>query len=185
MKKFILLITICTVLLSCGGNSNETQTVKVKNLYAIEIPGYFEKTSGLNEDASLEYKNVFKDIYLIVIDEPKSGFDDVIEENEMTYLYEPNLSGYAKIVKETFENSGTMDNIPDFKDTVINGLNAKTLQCTGTVEGENIYLMSACIEGKNHYYQIVSWTQASNKDDYKKDIDAMINSFKELNKSKK
>ncbi|GGB79571.1 hypothetical protein GCM10007424_19670 [Flavobacterium suaedae] len=185
MKKFILLITISTILLSCGGNSNETQTIKVKNLYSIEIPGYFEKASNLNKDASLEYQNIFKDIYIMVIDEPKSEFNDVIEENGMTYLYEPNLSGYAKIVKETFGNSGTMDSIPNLKDRTINGLKAKTFHCTGTVEGEDIYWVSACLEGKDHYYQIVSWTQAGSKEDYKPDMYAMINSFKELNKSKK
>ena len=70
MKKiYFLFITL--VLLSCS-KEEEFKKIEVKN-YALQLPSYLSKTNDLNEDASLQYQNPFRELYIIVIDESKTS----------------------------------------------------------------------------------------------------------------
>ncbi|AXG73540.1 hypothetical protein DVK85_04560 [Flavobacterium arcticum] len=186
MKKH-LFITIITafLLLSCGDSKEEIQTIKIKGLYSIELPEYLTKTTGLDNSASLQYQNTLREVYIMVIDEPKSKLEKAIKENALEDYYTPDLDGYAKLLNEGIETRASLDSVPQLISKKINGLNAKTATFTGNSQGIDIYWSLAFIEGKNNYYQVMIWTLADKKEQYKETMKAMINSFKETNKSKK
>ena len=185
-KHFFISIIASLLLLSCGDDSKEKlQTVKINNLYAMELPEFLTKTKGLSDEASLQYQNTLREVYIMVIDEPKSELQKAITENALEDYYTPDLDGYAQLIYDGIDSRANLDSVPQLKPTKINGLTAKTCAFTGTSQGIHVYWDLAFIEGKNNYYQVTTWTLLDKKEEYKDIMDAMINSFKETDKSKK
>ncbi len=191
MKKHIFITIISTLLLlSCGDGKEKTETVKtetvkVNNLYTVEIPAFLTKAKHLNEEASLQYQNLLKEVYIVVLDESKEAVETVIIDNGLEDYYTFDVDGYANLLTDGLESSVTFDSIPELHPKKINGLNARTMNFTGKMEGIHIYWDFAFIEGRNNYYQVMSWTLVDRKDKYKDVMSTMINSFKEIDKRKK
>lgn len=184
-KHFFITLIAALLLLSCGDGKEKTQTVKVKNSYTMELPEFLTKTTDLSEEASLQYQNTLREIYIMVIDEPKNELEEVIAANALEDYYTPNLDGYAQLIYDGIDSRANLDSVPQLKPRKLNGLDAKTCDFTGTVQGLHIYWSLAFIEGKNNYYQVMTWTLLDRKKEYKDIMDAMTNSFKEIDKSKK
>ena len=84
------------MVLSCV--KEETQSIKIKDQYKIELPKTLSKADNLHEDASLQYQNLFSEFYTIVIDEPISDFNDLVTQDEyLAESYKPNLTGYSNL----------------------------------------------------------------------------------------
>ena len=109
----------------------------------------------------------------------------MIADNELEEYYSLDIDGYANLLTDNMESTITFDSIADLKPQKINGLEARTINFTGMMEGVHIYWKFAFIEGRNNYYQIMTWTLPDRKKTYDETMDAMINSFKEIDKSKK
>ena len=184
MKKRILLLLISTVLLaSCY--SDAKRTVKVKDKYTLELPRAFEKARNLNKDASLQYQNIYKDLYVIVIDEQKSGVKNLLEENSMTDVYNPNLKGYSDIIIHGIDPTIVIDSMPPFKEAMINGLKSRQVTFEGNSQNLDIVWKFAFIEGKDTFYQMMVWTSAKNRAELEKEMEDIIHSFKEIGNSGK
>lgn len=181
--KILYFLIFCCVLLSC--NEDKGQMVKVKDQYALHLPAYLTKATDLNDDASLEYQNTFKEFYIIVIDEAKTEYENAIKGNGLEDKYTNDLKGYSELIIGGIDPAVTFDSLPDFKDGIINGMKSRTLEVEGVSEGYHVFWKFAFIEGRNHYYQIMTWTQADKRRKHEKDMDAIINSFMETNRSKK
>ena len=150
------------------------------------MPKFLTEAKDLNEDASLQYQNVWKEFYVIVIDESKAEFNSVLEENNLTDQYQKNFNGYSKLILESFDEK-TIKNIQKSKviDTLINNMPAKHLTIKGTVDGFNVFYSLAYLEGKDKYYQILTWTDINKESEYKEQMKQIIYSIKEVKKSKK
>ncbi|QYJ69257.1 hypothetical protein [Flavobacterium litorale] len=186
MKNFILITLFVTLLLtSCSDTDYETRTVRVKGKYSIDIPKMLSKATDLNEDASLQYQNTFRELYVIVIDESKREYENVIVDSYLEEAYGNNLNGYSKLVVEGIEREIVLDSLPKLKDITINGMKAKTFATTGEVDAVRGYWNITFIEGRNNYYQVMSWTLPDNIEKYEDIINDMRNSFKDTDKSKK
>jgi len=44
----------------------------------------------------------------------------------------------------------------------------------------DVYYKFAAIEGKNDYYQVLTWTLKEKRDQHQQQMEVMINSFKEV-----
>lgn len=109
----------------------------------------------------------------------------MLDENELYDIYPNNLGGYVKLVTENFKEGFSLSELPAVKDTKINGLAAKTMSFEGRVEGlPKIYYKMAFIEGRNRYYQVMTWTLATRKDKHEATMLKIIGSFKETDKSR-
>lgn len=182
VKLFLILIQVL-LLISC--NNKEKQTVKIKGKYSLELSQAFKKASTLNKDASLQYQDIARDLYVIVIDEPKAELKNVLEENGLSEIYSDNLDGYSRIIMEGMNPKLTLDSIPPLKDTAIDNLKAKETSFEGESEGIKIYWKFAFVEGKNTYYQIMVWTSAANRARLEKEMQQIVKSFREKDRSKK
>jgi hypothetical protein len=181
MKKTFMLLLVCIGLISCD-TKTEFKSIKV-NDYSISLPDFLSEGKDLNGDASLQYQNLFKEFYVVVIDESKESFKDAIEINELEDVYESNFDGYTELLIGNLETAVTFKNKTE-KETKINGLPAKILTFEGTVEGIDIYYQVAYIDGITNYYQIMTWTLPNKKDTYKEIMDKMFQSFKVSNRKK-
>jgi hypothetical protein len=181
--KAIILLLAATLLAACSGES--TQTVKVDGRYAIDLPSFLTETTDLNAEASLQYQNTFKEFYVIVIDEPKTELIKALDINSMYDRYTADLKGYSELVTDGMDSSIATDSLPAFEETTINGSKARLLSFEGLSSGYKVYWKLAFIEGNNRYYQVMTWTLAESRTKYEDEMLAIINSFKETDKSKK
>lgn len=179
--KAILLVFTLILFVSC---KEKVQTINIQHRYSLDVPDDFTVTNDLNGEASLQYQNEIKKLYLIVIDEPKTALTNAINDNGLHDTYASTLEGYSKLITDGMDSSISVKKMPDFKDKAINGLKARELSFEGVSSGNQVYWKLAFVEGNNHYYQIMVWTLAENHKKHEKGMQAIVDSFKETYKSK-
>jgi hypothetical protein len=81
-----VLLFVLALLTSCGLKFNEEKSAAEVELqqitggdYSLGIPTYMTKATTLNDEASLQFQNLFKETYVIVIDENKEKFVTVFK----------------------------------------------------------------------------------------------------------
>lgn len=179
MFRFLSALPVFLILVACGPQKGN-ETVVINDLYSMEIPNALNPTTDLNEDASLQYQNVFKELYVIVIDETASEFKDALVENGIDSLYTNDLYGYSDLLMTGVNMELGNGRSPEFVDKNINGLEARVVDLDAVYDGLDIFYKFAFFQGKEHYYQIMTWCLAERKYVHQQDMDDMINSFREL-----
>lgn len=177
MKKVVVLLATVLFLASC---SESTQNVVIDNRYSMDVPEGLTTTTELNDIASLQYQDMVNELYVVVIDEPIKDINDAIIEMEMQDTYSTDLNGYTKLILEDFIPAVAPTTKTEPADATINGLKAKTYSMEADVEGTPAFYKVAYVQGKETYYQILTWTLTSKKDEYGEKMDKMIQSFKEI-----
>ncbi|MFP9113979.1 hypothetical protein ACLI1A_08545 [Flavobacterium sp. RHBU_3] len=177
MRTKCLAVMAIVALLFTGCNS-DPQTIKVKNQYSVVLPSFLSEGKNLHDDASLQYQNLLKEFYVIVIDEPSNTLDDII--NESMPEYTPDVDGYSKLLMGSTAEALNLPEEPILSAKKINGMDARVGGFSGEAEGQKIFWKAAYFKGKKHYYQMLCWTQADKQKDYEPEMDNIINSFKEL-----
>ncbi len=186
MKNLLILTVLVVFLASCGANNeskpkdDETGKVTVKNLYSLVIPPSLREATNLNEEASMQYQNPVKELYIITIDEPVSGFDKAIDDAELAETYSKDLVGYSNFVIDNLMSAGVPKKNAVTIDQKINGLDAKICEIESNVGGYDIFYKIALIKGKENYYQVMTWTLLTRKEEHKAEMEAMLWSFKEI-----
>ena len=102
MKKIISSLIVVLFLCSCDQFSNEPKVIPINNQYTLTVPSYMSKNESLHDEASLQYANLFKEFYVIVIDEPKTEFSSALIDNLLTDSYNDDLDGYTKLLLDNF-----------------------------------------------------------------------------------
>lgn len=129
--------------------------------------------NDIQKDASLQYQNLEKDIYAIVIDEKKVTMQNYdLNFNLDTYYNNISSQGFSESIKD-----GKIS-IPGRQE--INGNKALISDITGQLEEKEVFYKLAVIESPYEFYQILTWTRASHREEMEKDMIKMIESFKEL-----
>lgn len=170
MKKTIILTILSIVLISCS-QKQKYKTITVKDKYTIDLPEFLSEGKDLHHEASLQYQNLFKEFYVIIIDERKADFPNPEEMD---------LNAYTSIVKEGMESSIEESVISPIRDTLINGIKAKLFSLSGKLSGTGIYYEFAYLESNKNFYQIMTWTLLKKKHNYKEEMKRMLTSFKEI-----
>ncbi len=174
MKMFSVLIA---VFLFIGCQKETTyQTVKIKKQYSVELPSFLEKTDALNPESSLQYQNVTKEFYILIFDESKNGAHQALKTLGLDADFTSYSDAMVKDIKASLQNS----DFSEIENVTINGLEARTFSVTGYIDGVHIYYQMAHIQGKNNFYQIMTWTAPSRKEEYGPEMDTIINSFSEF-----
>lgn len=175
MKKRISLAFLSLVLLACNTKIELPKAVTINDLYSVEMPSNLAPLEDLQENASLQYGNKFKEVYTVVIDEDKESFNKAAEESGK----KGNLTTYAQETLSHYEGSRSF-NLIESKDETINNLPAKTYEITAKVKGIDLYYNLGVVEGKNHYYRVINWTLETNKDAQRENMNQVLKSFKEI-----
>lgn len=189
-KKPLLFVALIFSLASCLNFSKkeesvadtEFKTVKAGTEYSLDIPSHMREAKNLNDVASLQYQNIFKEMYVVVIDEDKQEFIDTFIDVGEYDTTKSVVENYRLVQLESFGESIEFISQPEPKATKVNELDAQQAQFDGKVEGVNaeIAYFITYVEGKDKMYMIMSWTLKSNKEKYSKILQAINGSFKLL-----
>jgi hypothetical protein len=99
-NRYILLLIVPLAFASCKRETVFTE-VKVNNRYSLSIPDYLQACTDLHKDASMQYQNVEKDIYVMVIDEKKKTMQDYNLDYDIdTYFNNIASQGFAENIKD-------------------------------------------------------------------------------------
>lgn len=189
-KRIIIVFTIFFSIFSCKkiidsastfGNENLTKEdlkiVNVNENYSIAVPEYMSEMKDLNEEASFEYANVFKETYTIVIDESKQEFIDTFKELEIYNDSLTLLNNYSKFQLESFKES--LEEVKLRKlDLKIRNLASNQYVFSGKTKGIYIKYLLGFVEGEENMYMIMSWTLKERYEKYKNTFHLIQSSFK-------
>ncbi|NAS29951.1 hypothetical protein GTQ40_03110 [Flavobacteriaceae bacterium R38] len=186
--KIFLCILLSISMTACLGlndkktenlSENDFNPVRINNEYVIRIPDYMRKANNLNDDASLQYQNTFRETYIIIIDESKSEFITTFKElgtyNDSVSV----IKNYRNVQFQNFEEGLHIDSKSAPRSLIINGLNAETIEFSGQTDDIplDITYFLTFIEGKNNVYMVMAWTLAERKDKYRNTFEKIVNSF--------
>jgi len=187
-----ILLSFVATLNSCSNVNTEAgetvaedgdyKVIKVDGLYSMTLPTYMKKTVDLNEEASLQYQNIFKEAYIIVIEEP---IEDIKSTFTMLGLYEESLSAltnYRNIQMGMIAENINITKQEEPKNMLINTLRAEMVEMDGLVEGidEAITYYITFLEGRENVYMMMAWTLKDKKEKLRSDYEKMFSSFRLL-----
>jgi hypothetical protein len=190
IKKPTFLIVTCLILLisSCldtsSKNSSENllntdfELVNINNQYSMEVPDFMKESKELNDEASLQYQNIFKEVYIIVIDESREEFKTVFQD---LGEYDDEISmveNYKSIQLEFLQEAITIHSKEDVESSVINGLPFEIVKVDATSDGIDIAYTIAYIDGPENVYMIMAWTEQDKREKNEALFQKMIKSFK-------
>lgn len=177
--KNIFLFLLATIILQACNSGQQEQLVSVDNKYSLSIPAFLSKTDDLNEDASLEYQNPLREFYVITIDESKKELDQALIDNDLTDYYENNIEGYSDLILEGLHYGLKNAKTSNILDTTVNKMPAKLTSISGEVDGFEIFYYIGIYEGKDRFYQVLTWTLNNRKSMYKSQMEKILHSLKE------
>lgn len=149
----------------------------------MELPTYLTKGADLNFEATLEYQNIYKEVYIIVIDEPTQEFIDVFKELGEYDTTKSPLDNYVEIQMESIR--GNMSKVASesaLRKIKTQSGEALVYDVSGFQDGidEEMGFSVSFMQGKLCLYMIMTWTFQKSKSVYQTDMDNMLASFKEL-----
>ncbi|MCC9041462.1 hypothetical protein LNQ81_01870 [Myroides sp. M-43] len=162
--KIAMLALFLTSLVSCNQKVAPTQSVKVADLYSIEIPGTFATIQDLYPNADLQYGNTFKQMYIVTTHEDKK------ETENFDYFVNKNLSSYNK--RPNYE-------VISQEDIRINGITGKRYELKMSQDKDMMYMIQVMLDGKKANYQYITWTTGDNSQAQKDNFLNTLATFKE------
>ena len=185
--SFVVLLSSCDVKKFISEHMNDTgKKAELQRIsgpgYSMGVPTYMSKATSLNEEASLQFQNIFKEAYVIVIDEDKQQFIKTFKELSSYDTTQSVIDNYGSVQLQSVSSRSEVISKEELKNLTINGMNAATTELDAKVEGVSVpisYFLTF-VEGKKKLYFIMGWTLQNKKDTYRADYLQMRKSFKEL-----
>ncbi|MBF4465155.1 hypothetical protein [Flavobacterium sp. LC2016-12] len=175
-RRLILLFSLL-IMTACQKVKNEDSQRIISDNYSIIVPSDFERTNNLNGLSKVQFQIKEEDLYFIVLEEPKKGFENAIRLK--LHNSTADLTGYFKVVTNHFKEITKNFELNDFGRTKIDYCNAYLFSMSG-IELENnksVFYRFGIIEDNENYYQIMSWTNIKNKQKLIGKMDKIIHSF--------
>jgi hypothetical protein len=201
MKKIVYVFSVLTIrvaVTSCfSGSADDTRSsleelikpsveydvVEIEGLYSMKVPKFMTVTTQLQEDASLQYNNPFKEKYVTVLDEKNDEIMVFMTDYGVYDDSKSKLENYVDTRLSYLTESGiSVINQTDLKSEMINGRKAYSTMIDATVSdiAQDITYYFTYVEGRENYYMISAWTLMDRKDSYTDEVKEMASSFKEL-----
>lgn len=191
MKNFsIFLLSICFSIISCkkiidsasslGKDEvkiEELKTISVNDEYSLSVPKYMTEMKSLHDEASFQYANVFKETYIIVLDESKEEFIATFKELEIYNDSLTPLENYSDFQLKSFKESIAALNVNKL-DSRIKKTPSELYEFNGEVEGLDIAYFVSFIEADTKMYMIMSWTMQDRYKKYKETFKLTHSTFK-------
>ncbi len=137
---------------------NNYVSISIDSLYKLDIPKYMKPMTSLHSEATLQYANLFKEAYTVVIHENKEDFISIFTEyNEYDSQLSP-IENYAIVQEKMFKEAIVNFKIEHYGLTTINGYPAKQVKIFGLVDGIEAAYIIAFVEGKTNIFMLMNWT---------------------------
>ena len=185
MHRLFALSLFCLVILGgCNTSSDKKETAKWKVVnsrnFSVRLPSYLKQATELHDDAVMQYQNVIKEFYFIVIQEPTAEFNDMFYRGELEDEYTPNIDGYARLIGDRFsENVDTVYQKTALKPIIIDGKDGRYFEANAKVGTVDVHYHYGFVRGDTTYYQLLSWTLMDKASKYNDTMSNILHSFKE------
>lgn len=169
------LLFIASLLMSTTIFAQSTmKEYKAGHTFNISLPDYMSKTADLNSSAAIQYKNVVKDIYGVVI------FDTKEELKLLDMNYTSTNEFYEDFIKDFLkdEEKRTVSAPKSTKKGDISFIEVDATYFDKEINN-TIYYLVGVVETKTAFYKVLSWASVENKDKYKADFQKILYSIKE------
>lgn len=130
-------------------------------------PGWKWLEEEKSADDAILIGNEFSGEYLRVITDSK---------NQMPIEFNT-IEKYLEFVKSNIVSDFSDSTLSDTKKTSLNGMNAFKIECTGNLDGLNLFYLVICVESEEYFHQIHAWTPLENQS--RNVLDQVINTFEE------
>lgn len=183
MKRIVYLLLFSLFIISCDFSGKEVtfNEVNINGQYKLSVPDFMKSTTELNDDASLQYMNMYKETYMIVIDEPKDSFVEIYKENEK---YDDSISiieNYKKTQLESIASFVEGYKAYDEKVKPYRGNPSMLTKVDGVVDNFDVTYFFRFVEGNEHLYMLMGWTEQKRNTKYEPTFTRILNSFSETN----
>ncbi|HEX2934498.1 MAG TPA: hypothetical protein VHO72_04025 [Bacteroidales bacterium] len=138
----------------------------------MDIPDYLTKTFSLNDAASLQYQNVSKEAYVIAIEDNK----DELESLGMKFV---SAKDFLMYFLKDFHKGATNRKESSVAEFEANKNKHAQVELTWTNDSTDFYMLITSVETPNHFYKILCWTIAENKEMLKNDFVRISKSLKD------
>lgn len=192
MKQLLntcLVLALFSVIVSCQffGTADEDlslekdfKLVKQADDFAIYLPKYFKKTDDLNQEATLQFQNFFRETYLVLIEEPKAEFITLFKDlGDYNHSITP-VKNYKNVQRNYFSEFIDITNRYESRSLNVHGLPTEIVRFDGIVDDVDIAYDVAYLEGQDTIYMIIAWTLKDRRKTYAKTFDMIFNSFREI-----
>jgi len=182
MKKSINIVAILMLIIinwSCG--SSETSETKFKPFkyysdFQLDLPEYMTEVDLQNADAQMQYGDMLKEHYALIIMENISDLVDL--------GFDFNIDDYMGFALENVMNTISNSKSERVHKTIQNetGIDYISYKIWGTLEEENIdvYYRLTIFKSDTRFYNLMTWCMADDERTYDPIMDKMIRSFEEL-----
>lgn len=173
MSNIKLIISILLILVQIHSNA-QTKEYKAGHIFTISLPTYLEKTYGLNDNATIQFKNVIKDVYGFVIEDSKDALVALdMKFGSANEFYEYFIADFLK------DEENRTVGLP--KSTSVNDNNIVENDITYFDKDakSTIYYFVGVVETKTTFYKVLCYTSLQNKDKYKADFQKILYSLKD------
>jgi len=158
--------------------TEDFKTITVQNLYKLSVPKYMKEMNNLNDEASLQYANIYKEAYAIVIHESKQEFIDSFKEygeydNELSMI-----DNYTNAQINFFKEGADIKSVEKSDGIeMVNGANARRVIMKGNAEGIDVGYVLGFVEGEENIYMIMNWTLLDRFSKYENTFEMINASF--------
>jgi hypothetical protein len=105
---------------------------------------------------------------------------NTLSDGELSEKYSSDFNGYSNLIFDNYYKNIQVTQKSQVSSLTVNKLPAKRVTIEGKYNEVDAFFYIALIEGKERFYQIMTWTLKNKKGDYQDDMAKMIESFREL-----
>lgn len=171
MKRYLSLL-LPALVIGTGGFSQNFQEKQGGHSYTVEIPDYMTRTFDLNDVATMEYKNIAKETYMIVIEDSKEELNSV----GMTFTGARDFLDYFADDYYAGAENRLMSEVVEFEN---NGNEHAQVELTWSDPEVNYYMLITTVETETHFYKILCWTLYEYQDQFREDFKRIARSLKD------
>ena len=175
MKHTITILTMTLVLMATTSfGQTAFKEYKAGHVFYISLPDYMSKTTGLNDAAIFQFRNVVKDIAGFIIEDNK-------EELALAEMVFSSINEFQGNFIKGFLVDQEKRTISEAKSQTIGDV--KFMECDASYYDKDskieIYYFVGIAETKNAYYKVLCYGSIESKDKYKADFQKILYSIKD------
>jgi len=126
---------------------NRQWAIDDDNVARIRVPTSWKKHPELTDVAGIEYANLQREQYLVVISEPKADFTSNMD-----------VFDYNDLLEQNFRDSIENLQVKYLGEVKINGMNGLKYELRGETDSIKIAYLQIALEGEDHFHQLLFWT---------------------------
>lgn len=175
MKSKDVILTAMLVLMTTSilGQTNMKE-YKAGHVFYVSLPDYMSKTSGINDDAVIQFKNVLKDIGGYIIEDTK-------EELSLLEISFSSINDFYDYFLENFLIKEKKRNVSQPVAQTIGDVKFIELDASYYSEDSDVYIyyFVGIAETNDAFYKVLCYASLENKDKYKVDFQNILYSIKD------